>query len=258
MSGSRAVTRWVIFGLLLVTLLVLLAVQGLSTRTTGRSATPVPGSGGPLAGEGPVLAWGPGGLQSRDVAPGKRIALTFDDGPDPHWTPKIASALERLHVPATFFVVGSEVVRHPDLVRQLHRAGFELGNHTFTHADVSTLPGWERNLQVSLTDNALAGTVGVRPRLFRPPYSSVPGGVNVDQARCLREPGPRRVRGRAHRLRRRGLAPPRSGLDRRLGHAPERAGRHRAPARRRRRSLTDGSGHRASRSCVCARAASAS
>jgi peptidoglycan/xylan/chitin deacetylase (PgdA/CDA1 family) len=118
------------------------------------------------------------------VAPGRRIALTFDDGPDPRWTPRIAAELRRLHVPATFFVVGSEVVRHPDLVRSLHRQGFELGNHTFTHADVSTLPGWEQRLQTGLTDNALAGTVGVRPRLFRPPYSSVPGGVSAGQARA--------------------------------------------------------------------------
>jgi cellulose synthase/poly-beta-1,6-N-acetylglucosamine synthase-like glycosyltransferase/peptidoglycan/xylan/chitin deacetylase (PgdA/CDA1 family) len=185
MSGSpRAVTRWVVLGLLLTTLLALLAVQGITTRTTGRSATPVPGSGGPLAGDGPILAWGPGGLQSRDAAPGKRIALTFDDGPDPHWTPRIAHELRRLRVPATFFVVGSEVVRHPDIVRELHRDGFELGNHTFTHADVSSLPGWEQRLQVGLTDNALAGTVGIRPRLLRPPYSSVPGGVNAAQARA--------------------------------------------------------------------------
>jgi cellulose synthase/poly-beta-1,6-N-acetylglucosamine synthase-like glycosyltransferase len=94
----------------------------------------------------------------------------------------MAAELRRLHVPATFFVVGSEVVRHPDVVRELHREGFELGNHTFTHADVSSLPGWEQRLQVGLTDNALAGTVGIRPRLFRPPYSSVPGGVNAGQA----------------------------------------------------------------------------
>ena len=183
----RAVTRWVVLGLLLFTLLTLLAVQGLSTRTTGRSATPVPGAGGPLAGHGPVLAWGPGGLQSRDTAPGRRIALTFDDGPDPHWTPRIAAELRRLHVPATFFVVGSEVVRHPDIVRSLHRQGFELGNHTFTHADVSTLPGWEQRLQTGLTDNALAGTVGIRPRLIRPPYSSVPGGVSAPQARAYEQ-----------------------------------------------------------------------
>jgi cellulose synthase/poly-beta-1,6-N-acetylglucosamine synthase-like glycosyltransferase/peptidoglycan/xylan/chitin deacetylase (PgdA/CDA1 family) len=182
--APRAVTRWVVLGLLLATLLTLLAVQGLSTRTTGRSATPVPGAGGPLAGQGSVLAWGPGGFQLRDVEPGRRIALTFDDGPDPRWTPRIATELRRLHVPATFFVVGSEVVRHPGLVRSLHRAGFELGNHTFTHADVSTLPGWEQRLQTGLTDNALAGTVGIRPRLFRPPYSSVPAGVSSRQARA--------------------------------------------------------------------------
>ncbi len=88
-------------------------------------------------------------------------------------------------MPATFFVVGSEVVRHPDVVRRLHREGFELGNHTFTHGDVAALPGWEQRLQIGLTDNALAGTVGIRPRLFRPPYSSVPASANARQARTI-------------------------------------------------------------------------
>jgi cellulose synthase/poly-beta-1,6-N-acetylglucosamine synthase-like glycosyltransferase len=91
----------------------------------------------------------------------------------------------RLHVPATFFVVGSEVVRHPDVIRRLHRAGFELGNHTFTHADLTALPAWERNLQVGLTDNALAGAVGVRPRLFRPPYSSVAAAATASQKKAI-------------------------------------------------------------------------
>jgi len=166
-------------------MLVLLGAQGLSTRTTGRSATPAPSNGGPLSGQGPILAWSEGRLQSRDVDPGKQIALTFDDGPSPRWTPRIAEALTRLHVPATFFVVGSEVVRHPDVVRRLHREGFELGNHTFTHGDVAALPGWEQRLQIGLTDNALAGTVGIRPRLFRPPYSSVPASANTRQARTI-------------------------------------------------------------------------
>jgi len=88
-------------------------------------------------------------------------------------------------VPATFFVVGSEVVRHPDVVRQLHRQGFELGNHTFTHAELSALPSWERRLQIGLTENALAGTVGIRARLIRPPYSSVPAAVTQQQANAL-------------------------------------------------------------------------
>lgn len=181
-ASRRAASRWLVLALLLAALLILLGAQGLSTRTTERSATPIPGAPGPLASEGPLLAWDGRSLSAREVSVGKRIALTFDDGPDPKWTPRIAAALRQLHVPATFFVVGSEVVRHPDVVRQLHRQGFELGNHTFTHTDVSALSGWERSLQLGLTDNALAGTVGIRPRLFRPPYSSVPAAVTARQA----------------------------------------------------------------------------
>ena len=170
----------------LAALAVLLGVQGLSTRTTGRSATPPPATAGPLASQGPILSWNGDRLVSRNVTVGKRIALTFDDGPDPRWTPRIAAALRRLRVPATFFVVGSQVVRHPDVVRELHREGFELGNHTFTHADLSALPGWEQAFQVGLTENALAGTVGFRARLVRPPYSSVPSGVSAHQEGVLR------------------------------------------------------------------------
>jgi cellulose synthase/poly-beta-1,6-N-acetylglucosamine synthase-like glycosyltransferase/peptidoglycan/xylan/chitin deacetylase (PgdA/CDA1 family) len=183
----RAASRWLVLGLLLATLIVLLGAQGLSTRTTGRSATPVPSGGGPLASEGPILAWNGERLEAREAPAGKRIALTFDDGPDPRWTPKVAATLRRLNAPATFFVVGSQVVRHPDVVRRLHRDGFELGNHTFTHADVAALPGWEQRLQLGLTDNTLAGTVGFRPRLFRPPYSSVPAAASQVQADALAE-----------------------------------------------------------------------
>ena len=183
--SRRAASRWVVLGLLLLVLAVLLGAQGLSTRTTGRSATPPLTGGGPLASHGPILTWSGGRLTSREDEVGKRIALTFDDGPDPRWTPRIAATLRRLHAPATFFVVGSKVVRHPDVVRDLRRDGFELGNHTFTHADVSALPGWEQRLQVGLTDNALAGTVGIRPRLFRPPYSSVPAAASDRQAEAL-------------------------------------------------------------------------
>jgi cellulose synthase/poly-beta-1,6-N-acetylglucosamine synthase-like glycosyltransferase/peptidoglycan/xylan/chitin deacetylase (PgdA/CDA1 family) len=183
--SGRAASRWVLLAILLGALAVLLGVQGLTTRTTGRSATPATGAGGPLESAGPILTWDGGQLVSRGGDPGKRVALTFDDGPDPRWTPRIVAALQRLHVPATFFVVGSEVVRHPDIVRQLHRAGFELGNHTFTHADLAALPGWEQGLQIGLTENALVGTVGFRARLVRPPYSSVPSAVSARQKKAL-------------------------------------------------------------------------
>jgi cellulose synthase/poly-beta-1,6-N-acetylglucosamine synthase-like glycosyltransferase/peptidoglycan/xylan/chitin deacetylase (PgdA/CDA1 family) len=182
---GRPAARWGILVLLLGALLLLLAAQGFSTRTTGRSATPEAGTRGPLAGSGPILLWDGRGLVSRGANPDRRIALTFDDGPDPRWTPRIAETLRRLGVPATFFVVGSEVVRHPDVVRDLHAQGFELGNHTFTHSDLSQLRPWEQTLQVGLTENAVAGTVGIRPRLVRPPYSSIPAAITERQRQAL-------------------------------------------------------------------------
>src|SRR5437867_7789628 len=154
--------HWGLLAFCLAVVLLLVAVQGLSTRTIGASGTPVahPGAAEPLAG-------GPSVLAGQDLKghrpPPRRVALTFDDGPDPRWTPRIAAALRRLRVPATFFVVGSNAVQHPDIVRDLHREGFELGNHTFTHSDLSRLPGWERSLQIELTETAVAGIVGVRP-----------------------------------------------------------------------------------------------
>ena len=136
---------------------------------------------GPLESAGPILLWNGGRLTSRGQSPGKKIALTFDDGPDPRWTPRIAATLRRLQVPGTFFVVGSQVVRHPKIVRRLEADGFELGNHTFTHSDLAAVPGWERTMQIGLTENALAGSVGRRPRLIRPPYSATPVAVTERQ-----------------------------------------------------------------------------
>jgi peptidoglycan/xylan/chitin deacetylase (PgdA/CDA1 family) len=182
LSIARAVTRWVVLGLLLATLLDAARGPGPVHATTGRSATPVPGAAGrSRARAGPRL--GAGG-SSPGRRSGRRIALTFDDGPIPRWTPRIAAELRALHVPATFFVVGSEVVRHPDLVRQPAPRRLRARQPHVHARGRLALPGWEQRLQIGLTDNALAGTVGIRPRLFRPPYSSVPGGVSAVQARA--------------------------------------------------------------------------
>jgi cellulose synthase/poly-beta-1,6-N-acetylglucosamine synthase-like glycosyltransferase/peptidoglycan/xylan/chitin deacetylase (PgdA/CDA1 family) len=163
-------------------LLVLLTVQGVAAHTTGRSGTPAGASGdSPLAGQPSLLSLVDGRLQGSQAPVGKRIALTFDDGPDPHWTPRVAAVLRRLHAPATFFVVGSAAVRHPDIVRDLHRSGFEIGNHTFSHTNLAEIPKWERGLQLGLTENAVAGAAGVRPRLMRPPYSARPADVTSRQ-----------------------------------------------------------------------------
>ncbi len=167
--------------------MLLLLVQGFSERTVGGSGTPGGGTSRahPLAGMRPLLTADGNALGSDQPSPGRRIALTFDDGPSPRWTPRIAAALRAGHVPATFFVVGSQVSSHPDIVRRLHREGFEIGNHTFTHADLSTLPRWEALAQVGLTESILTGTLGVRPRLLRPPYSATPTAVTPRQQRAL-------------------------------------------------------------------------
>lgn len=76
----------------------------------------------------------------------KTLALTFDDGPDPVWTPKILDVLEREHVPATFFVIGENALEHPQLLRRIVADGSELGNHSYTHPNLATTgsgrPSW--------------------------------------------------------------------------------------------------------------------
>ena len=179
----RPQAHWTLLAFLVLALLVLLGVQGLATRTTESSRTPVgPTENSPLAGAGTVLYEGPDGLTSRGRTPGRRIALTFDDGPDGKWTPRVAAMLKRLGVPGTFFVVGSHVARHPEVVRDLRHDGFEIGNHSFTHGDLARMPDWERAIQLDLTDNVIAGATGVRARMMRPPYSAGPDAATSDQA----------------------------------------------------------------------------
>ncbi len=107
----------------------------------------------------------------------KTISLTFDDGPSPTWTPKILDLLSQYHVPATFFVIGEEVVRHPDLVKRELREGHAVGNHTFTHPEL-TLTTVKRELVT--TDRILAATGGLRTGLARFPYDGYgPSGRDV-------------------------------------------------------------------------------
>jgi cellulose synthase/poly-beta-1,6-N-acetylglucosamine synthase-like glycosyltransferase/peptidoglycan/xylan/chitin deacetylase (PgdA/CDA1 family) len=104
--------------------------------------------------------------------PPRTVALTFDDGPDPRWTPQILDVLAKYHVPATFFVVGSQVARHPGVADRMVREGHELGVHTFTHPDVTGLPGWRRRAEYAQTEMAISHATGEGTRLLRLPYSS--------------------------------------------------------------------------------------
>lgn len=108
----------------------------------------------------------------------RTVALTFDDGPDPEWTPKVLAVLAKYHVHATFFVTGAHAAQYPGLVRDILAHGHEIGNHTTTHSDVRALGSTSTDLELTGTDLALAGAAGVTTSLFRPPYSATPNSVD--------------------------------------------------------------------------------
>jgi peptidoglycan/xylan/chitin deacetylase (PgdA/CDA1 family) len=121
--------------------------------------------------------------------PARTIALTFDDGPDARWTPRVLEVLRRHRVHGTFFVIGSQVARIAVLSRQIVAEGHEIGAHTFTHPRVSTLPAWLRGLEHSATQEAIAYTTGRSTSLYRPPYSSVADALDNTDVPPLRELG---------------------------------------------------------------------
>ena len=98
------------------------------------------------------------------------VALTFDDGPDPRWTPQILDVLKKKHAPATFFVIGQNMQLHPGLVAREIREGNEVGSHTYTHPNIAATPGAETDLELNLTQRLFEVITGRSLRLFRPPY----------------------------------------------------------------------------------------
>ncbi|MFJ1974612.1 glycosyltransferase [Streptomyces sp. NPDC087903] len=101
-----------------------------------------------------------------------RLVLTFDDGPDPVWTPKVLDVLKKHHAHAVFFVTGTMTSRYPDLVRRMVAEGHEVGLHTFNHPDLSFQSRKRIDWELSQNQLAITGAAGIRTSLFRPPYSS--------------------------------------------------------------------------------------
>lgn len=120
---------------------------------------------------GPVLD-SRGGTVTSVRPPDRTVALTFDDGPDALWTPRILDVLREHHVHATFFVVGSAAVDNPDLLRRIVAEGHEVGVHTLTHTDLGAAPDWRRELEVQGGQDAIVGITGQAASLLRPPYTS--------------------------------------------------------------------------------------
>lgn len=102
--------------------------------------------------------------------PPKKIALTFDDGPDGTWTPRILDVLERERVPGTFFVIGENALAHPGLLRRIVADGSEIGNHTYTHPNLASTSRRTTELELNATQRLVQAYTGRSMTLFRAPY----------------------------------------------------------------------------------------
>ncbi|NUP19212.1 MAG: glycosyltransferase, partial [Streptomyces sp.] len=168
--------RVILAGLLLLALTSVMLLDGYLRAEvggdqrvrTGASSSKVPDK---ILDGGPILTFR-GGRATTVSVPDKTIALTFDDGPNPTWTPQVLEILKKYDVPGTFFVVGSMVSRYPSIVSDMVEQGNEVGIHTFTHVDLSYQSDARVNREMQQTQLALAGAAGITTTLFRAPYSS--------------------------------------------------------------------------------------
>lgn len=123
-------------------------------------------------------------VQVSGVLPGS-VVLTFDDGPDPEYTQRILDILKREGVKATFFVTGLQSIAHPSTIRRMVNEGHELGNHTFTHPDLTKLPDFLVLLEINSTQRLLQVLTGKSLVLLRPPYAADDMGDSTEEAHVL-------------------------------------------------------------------------
>lgn len=113
----------------------------------------------------------------------KQVALTFDDVPDPRFTPQILEALSKEGVRATFFVVGHRVKKHPDLLQRIHNEGHIIGNHSYSHPQFGNKSVIQFQKEIERTEQLIYELVGYRPHLIRPPY----GEITENQVRWAKQ-----------------------------------------------------------------------
>ncbi|MBB5806012.1 cellulose synthase/poly-beta-1,6-N-acetylglucosamine synthase-like glycosyltransferase/peptidoglycan/xylan/chitin deacetylase (PgdA/CDA1 family) [Saccharothrix ecbatanensis] len=174
-------THWLLLALSLVALLGFLLLDVLVVQKVGQGEAP---SAGPadlvpesVRAGGPLIGSDGNGLTSRAVPDGA-VVLTFDDGPDPVWTPQVLEVLRRNGVKATFFVTGVAAAQYPDLVEQMADEGHEVGLHTFTHVDLGKIGEARTAMELGQTQLVVAAATGRASTLVRPPYSSSPEALD--------------------------------------------------------------------------------
>ncbi|MFG2138347.1 bifunctional polysaccharide deacetylase/glycosyltransferase family 2 protein [Streptomyces sp. NPDC048650] len=177
--GRHALRRpprwhWLLLLLILPIVATSLLFEGWNThevdgaRTRRACTSPIPKS----ADNGdPVLRITAHGAETAQM-PHRTAALTFDGGPDAVWTPRLLDLLRRHHAHATFFLYGNQVARHPELVQRIRDEGHEIGSYTYTGGDLGSASSIRSQLELSLTQTALAGSADVTTRLLRLPHTT--------------------------------------------------------------------------------------
>jgi cellulose synthase/poly-beta-1,6-N-acetylglucosamine synthase-like glycosyltransferase/peptidoglycan/xylan/chitin deacetylase (PgdA/CDA1 family)/spore germination protein YaaH len=115
----------------------------------------------------------------------KKIAITFDDGPNPDYTPKILDILKEKNCPATFFVTGANIQNNIPLIRREYSEGHEIGNHTFTHPNLELTSDNRERIELRSTRLLLESILGYSTLLFRPPYITDAEPTSLSQIKSL-------------------------------------------------------------------------
>lgn len=138
-------------------------------NTPEPSATPSP----------PPTEGGEGQGQKPSAEEEKRIALTFDDGPDELWTPQILDILREYGIKATFFIVGYQAEKYPAMIQDILDEGHEIGNHTWSHKKLTELNNAEIRQEITRMETFLIDQVGEASSLLRAPYGAVSDNVRT-------------------------------------------------------------------------------
>ncbi|MEV0374240.1 bifunctional polysaccharide deacetylase/glycosyltransferase family 2 protein [Streptomyces sp. NPDC050636] len=166
--------HWLLLILVLPVMFGALLFEGWTThevdaaKTKRDCTTPVPKA---VDKGGPVVRIDGGKVQS-SAMPAGTVALTYDGGPDPVWTPRLLDLLRKNHAHATFFLKGAQAAQYPDLVRRIKAEGHEIGSNTYTGAAMGSASDLRASLELSLTQKALAGSAGIHTGLLRMPQTT--------------------------------------------------------------------------------------
>ncbi|WP_371404139.1 polysaccharide deacetylase family protein [Kribbella sp. NBC_00662] len=163
---TRAGNRMIGLAMMMLVSAVIGTVVVAAAKSPAKPVTPEPPVAAPAA-----------TAPTKTPLPTKYVVLTFDDGPDIEYTPKVLDILAKYDAKATFFEVGQNVQKHPELTKRIHAAGHSVENHTWNHADLRKLSATAFRQQVMSTDQAIRAQIGSTPGCLRPPYGGVSATV---------------------------------------------------------------------------------